>query len=176
MRKNKKIPAPCFYLLISGLILLLTLLDQASKLWAAKRLRGREDISVIQGVFRLSYLENRGAAFGILQNQLWIFLLFSVLLLGTVVYLFIRMPHTGNYLPLHLAAAVLAAGGIGNTLDRLFRGYVVDFLYFSLIDFPVFNVADIYVVLSILSICLLVFFYYPDENFEFLFLKKKRRS
>lgn len=176
MKKKRKIPAGRFYPLTLGLTFLLLLLDQISKFFVVEKLQGKADVPVIQGVFHLSYLENRGAAFGIFQNQTWIFIFSSVLLLAAVLYVYVRMPHTGYYLPLHLAAAVLAAGGIGNTLDRFFRGYVVDFLYFCLIDFPVFNVADIYVVLSIISICLLVFCYYPEENFEFLFSSKKGQS
>ena len=72
-----------------------------------------------------------------------------------------------------ITGAVLFGGAAGNFIDRLFRGYVVDFIYFSLIDFPVFNIADIYVVCGGIVLVFLVVFKYKDEDFEFLSLKIK---
>lgn len=74
--------------------------------------------------------------------------------------------------PLICTALVLAAGAVGNLIDRVFRGYVIDFIYFSLIDFPVFNVADIYVVCSGIFLVFCVCFKYKDEN-DFRFLNRK---
>ena len=76
-------------------------------------------------------------------------------------------------MPLQWIGIFLSAGAVGNLIDRLFRGFVVDFIYFKIIHFPVFNVADIYVtVSSVLLICLL-FFYYKEDDFEFLSLKQE---
>ena len=77
-----------------------------------------------------------------------------------------RTPVEKRYLPLRICMIILTAGAIGNFIDRLTRGYVVDFFYFSLIDFPIFNVADIYVTVTFIVLVLLIFFYYKDEDFS----------
>ena len=79
------------------------------------------------------------------------------------------------YRPLLYTAAIVFAGAMGNFIDRVFRGYVVDFIYFSLIDFPTFNVADIYVTCGITVMVFLMFFRYKEEN-DFDFLKPGNRS
>ena len=77
------------------------------------------------------------------------------------------------YLPLSVTALVMVSGALGNFIDRVCRGYVVDFIYFSLIDFPVFNIADMYVVCSgILLVMLVCFRYKNDEDYDFLRIKK----
>lgn len=82
--------------------------------------------------------------------------------------MFFRVPQNSYYVPLITVTAVLAGGAAGNLIDRILRGYVVDFIYFSLIDFPVFNVADIYVCGGI-ALVLIVIFKYKDGDFSFLF-------
>ena len=69
---------------------------------------------------------------------------------------------------------ILTAGAIGNFIDRLTRGYVVDFFYFSLIDFPIFNVADIYVVVATIGLFILFLFVYKEKDLEFLNFKQNR--
>ena len=76
---------------------------------------------------------------------------------------------TGRYLPLRLCAVGIIAGAWGNCIDRIRLNYVVDFLYFKLIDFPIFNVADIYVTVSTFTMALLICFYYKEEDFEGFF-------
>ena len=75
-------------------------------------------------------------------------------------------------MPLIVVVDVLVAGAIGNFIDRLVNKYVIDFIYFSLIDFPIFNVADIYVTLSVIALFILIFFYYKEEDFKFITKKK----
>ena len=79
-----------------------------------------------------------------------------------------------KYIPLKILCGMITAGGIGNLIDRVRLNYVVDFIYFSLIDFPVFNVADIYVTTSMILLLILVFFYYKDEDFQFLKWKREK--
>lgn len=112
--------------------------------------KGQPSVSLIPGVLELHYLypENRGIAFGMFQGSVLFFAIVSVLFLGVILYAWIRIPKERFYLPLLTIATVLAAGALGNFIDRFFRGYVIDFIYFSLIDFPVFNLADVYVVVS----------------------------
>lgn len=160
---------------ISGLIGtgLLTLLDQWTKYLAVVHLAGQEDIILIRGVFRLQYLENRGAAFGIMQNKLWIFVILTIVYLFAAVWIYFRIPRQKRYLILHIIAVLLTAGALGNFIDRMRLGYVVDFFYFSLIDFPVFNVADILVVVSFILLAVCILFVYKEEDFSFLSFKKQ---
>ena len=85
-------------------------------------------------------------AFGMLQGKIPFLLIMCFFFLILALYIYIRMPKTAYYIPLMVLDMVVFAGALGNFVDRYFRGYVVDFIYFSLIDFPTFNVADIYVV------------------------------
>lgn len=158
---------------IFSLIIILILADQLTKLWALAELRGSEGISVITGIFELQYLENRGAAFGILQNHKVLFLLITVLAAVLLTYIYARIPDDKKYIPLRICYVLLMAGAFGNMIDRAFRGYVVDFFYFKLIDFPIFNVADIYVTVTMVLLMGLILFYYKEEDLEFLSRKGK---
>ena len=160
--KNKKKTTQCILASIS--VFLLVLCDQLTKIAAIESLKNKPAIELIPGVFQLQYLENRGAAFGMMQNQRFFFLIITVVVLGIMVYLYSLTPVTRRYLPLRLCMVFLAAGAAGNFIDRLLRGYVVDFFYFSLIDFPIFNVADIYVTVTFFVLVLLIFFYYKEED------------
>lgn len=152
---------------------LLVLLDQWTKYLAVTHLAGKEDIVIIPGVFQLQYLENRGAAFGLFQNRIWAFVILTVVFLLFLIWAYLRLPRTKKYLPLHIVGVVLAAGAAGNFIDRVRLGYVVDFFYFSLIDFPIFNVADIYVVVSFAALMICILFVYGEEDFSFLGRKKQ---
>lgn len=150
-------------------IALLVLFDQMTKLWAIAALKGAGSIPLISGVLELLYIENRGAAFGILQNQRWFFLVITVVVLAALCWFMPRIPKERRFLGLHICAYGIGAGAVGNMIDRIFRGYVVDFIYVKLIDFPVFNVADIYVTCAAVGLIFLVLFYYKDEDFERIF-------
>ena len=148
---------------------LLVLLDQATKLAAVSALKDGGPYVLIPGVFQLQYLENRGAAFGLLQNARIFFLAVTLIALAAVIYVLVRLPLKRKYIVLRFLMVLIAAGAVGNMIDRVFLGYVRDFLYFSLIDFPIFNVADIYVTCAtILLILLLLFYYKEEEDFAFL--------
>ena len=154
------------------IIFILTFLDQGSKYFVLTRLKNMPDIILIPGVLQLHYLENRGMAFGLFEGKIPVFVILCVLFFCVFLYIYIKIPKTRYYLPLICTALVLAAGAVGNLVDRVFRGYVIDFIYFSLIDFPVFNVADIYVVCSGIFLVFCVCFKYKDEN-DFRFLNRK---
>jgi signal peptidase II len=153
--------------------LLLILLDQLTKVWAVDRLKDQQPIVWIQGVFELSYVENRGAAFGLFQNQRILFLICMLVVLVAAAYIYVKLPAEKRFIPMRTIAVFVGAGAVGNAIDRIFRGYVVDFFYFSLIDFPVFNVADIYVTVSMAFFLLLILFYYKEEDLQTLSLKKR---
>ncbi|MEE0418565.1 MAG: signal peptidase II [Lachnospiraceae bacterium] len=161
---------------IFGLVMTAALVafDQVTKWWAVTNLKDQAPIVWIRGVFELQYLENRGAAFGLMQNQRWLFLLSVVVVMIIVGYCFYRLPGDKRYSPLRAICIAMSAGALGNMIDRIANGFVVDFFYFSLIDFPIFNIADIYVTLSAVFLILLVLFFYKEEDFSFLVSKKKK--
>ena len=153
--------------------LLLIILDQWTKWLAVIHLKGQAPFVIWDGVFELYYLENRGAAFGILQGQKAFFVVGTLLILALIVFFYHRLPETRRFHAVRFIGVLLAAGAVGNMIDRVWHSYVVDFLYFKLIDFPVFNVADCYVTVGAVLLALLFLFYYKDEELNFLSFRKK---
>ncbi len=165
-------------MLLCGVLCCIALvgIDQLTKYLAVARLAGKAGVPVIPGVLELFYLENRGAAFGMLTNRQWFFVAVAAVMLAAAVYVYLRLPAGRHYLFLRLICILIASGAAGNMLDRLFRHYVVDFLYVSAIDFPVFNVADCYVCVGTGLAVLALFTLYREEDFSFLTPKKKARE
>ena len=153
-------------------VAVLVFLDQLTKHLAVLHLKGKESFVLIPQVLEFRYLENRGAAFSLFQNQQVFFYILTGAFLFFAIFVIRRMPPQKRYLPLRICLLVLIAGACGNLIDRILHKYVVDFIYFSLIDFPIFNAADIYVTLSVITLILLVIFKYKEEDFTFL----KRRT
>ncbi len=146
----------------------LVVVDQWTKYLAVLHLKGNAPLELISGVLELRYLENRGAAFSILQDHQLFFYILTVIFLLAAVWVICRIPRSRFFLPVRICLIVLASGAVGNLIDRVVQKYVVDFIYFSIIDFPVFNVADIYVTLSVIALILLVLFRYKEKDFAFL--------
>ena len=146
---------------------LLILFDQFTKMLAVAHLKNQPSNVLIDGVFELRYLENRGSAFGMMQNKL------IILIPVTVV---VTLPATRHFFWLNAVAVLFFAGAIGNFIDRVRQGYVVDFFYFSLINFPIFNVADIYVTAAAFLLIFLCLFYYKEEDFEQIFPSSSSRQ
>ncbi len=151
----------------------LVILDQWVKHLCVLNLKGKDPIQLIPGVLELRYLENHGAAFGMLQNQQWFFWILTAVFLIFGIWFFLKVPKNSCYLPLMITMLVLLSGAVGNFIDRIVNQYVVDFIYFKLIDFPIFNIADIYVTCSMAALILLILFKYKDGDFEFLERHKK---
>lgn len=150
-------------------------LDQYTKYLAVLHLKDQAPIPLISGVLELRYLENRGAAFGVLQNQKVFFIIMTCLVLAFCFYALWRMPDEKKYRLPHVLGGILIAGALGNFIDRLRLDYVVDFIYISLIDFPIFNVADMYVsFICVLGLFLVFFGHFGEEDFNFLKRKKKQ--
>lgn len=167
--KSKKTP---FTWGILGVVLL-TVIDQITKFLAQKYLAGTDRIPLISGVFELYYLENRGAAFGMFTNRQWFFVIVAFGMLLLTAYVYRKLPATSYYNSLRMVCILIAAGAVGNMIDRMFHSYVIDFLYFALIDFPVFNIADCYVCVGAALTVILLFTVYRDEEFEFLMPGRK---
>lgn len=125
------------------LFVVLLIADQGSKYWARTVLYQQSSIQVIPHVLRFSYVENRGAAFGMLQGQKFFFVMMTFLLIG-LFFVYLKKVHANKWMT--LTATFIIAGAIGNLIDRMLLGYVVDFIDFHIIWRYVFNVADIYVV------------------------------
>lgn len=155
-------------------IVLLIVGDQYTKSLAVTSLKDQPAFILYEGVFELSYLENRGAAFGMMQNQKSFFILIAAIILFVIAYILYKVPKHKKYIWLQMMLCMLAAGAVGNMLDRIRLNYVVDFLYFSLIDFPIFNVADCYVTVSCVLMVILLLFVYKESDLEFLNLRQKK--
>lgn len=153
---------------------LLVLLDQYTKYLAVLNLKGKNPFIILKDIFQLQYLENSGAAFGILQNKRIFFYLCAILIVCLVAYFYHKVPMEQKFLPLRICGVLLVSGALGNLIDRARLNYVVDFFYFKLIDFPIFNVADIYVTLSAFMLILLIIFYYKEEDFDRIFSRSSK--
>lgn len=133
-----------FIIIIVGLAL-----DRLAKIWAGSILMKAQEIVIIKDVFSFSYLENRGAAFGIFQNKVMILSFVTIIvMLGMIFYLIKYKPASKL---LRLSIALILSGALGNLFDRLYHKYVIDFIMFHYKDvyyFPTFNVADMMVVVG----------------------------
>lgn len=156
--------------------IILTGLDQWTKGLAVAHLKGQKPFVILDQVFELLYSENRGAAFGMMQEKQLFFFFIALLVLGAVAYLMFRMPDDRKYRPLAVCLMMVSAGAVGNMIDRVSQGYVVDFLYFKLINFPIFNVADCYVTVAAACLVLLILFYYKDEDMACFAWKKQGKE
>ncbi len=149
------------------IIVVLIIFDQWTKQLAVKHLMNKPSIPLIPNVLEFTYVENFGAAFGIMQGRHGLFALIAVIITLLLLFAIAVIPFTKRFMPLILCFTFIIAGALGNLIDRILHSYVVDFIYFMPIDFPVFNVADIYISLSCAVLVLLVMFYYKDEELNF---------
>jgi signal peptidase II len=134
-------------IIISVLLMVITVvLDQVSKYLVVTNMALHESIDIIPGIFRFTYIQNRGAAFGSLDDARWVFMILStVAITAILVYLFWKKPQNKLLLS---SLIMITGGGIGNMIDRIFLGYVIDFIDFC--AFPnlwrwIFNIADSFV-------------------------------
>lgn len=162
---------------VIGMILsvVLIVIDQITKLMAIHGLMNQQPFVILDGILELHYLENRGAAFGILQGKKAFFIIFTILVLAFIAYIYLkRIPDKKKFRLLDGICILFFAGAVGNFIDRVFRNYVVDFFYFKLIDFPIFNVADIYVTVAAFAMIILGLFYYKEDDYNKIFPAKKK--
>ena len=147
-------------------IIILIAIDQITKYFALTNLRPVHQVVLIDGFFNLTYIENRGAAFGAMQGARWFFVILAavVIIAGGIYYA--KMPKTKNTLLLRISMLLIGGGTIGNVIDRLFRTYVVDFLDFIIFgyDFPVFNLADVFIVVGTVFLMIYIMFWETERN------------
>lgn len=139
---------------------LVVILDQFTKFLAIKHLKGAAANILIEDVFQFTYVENYGAAFGILENKKILFVIITLVVsIAIAGFLIKHYKSLSNFL--RVALVLYLGGSIGNLIDRIRYGYVVDFIsvkLFNSYDFPVFNVADIFIVVGTIMIVLLLLF------------------
>jgi signal peptidase II len=138
--------------------LLIIALDQVSKYAIKIFLRPYDSIEVIKGIFNITYVQNSGAAFSILKGKTHFFTITTLLVIIAIIYAIIKLPTKKR--GIRVLLALVLGGAVGNLIDRLRYGYVVDFLDFRI--WPVFNVADMAIVISVL---ILAYFIAFDKNF-----------
>lgn len=169
MRKRTKM------LLIDVVVMLVLLgLDQLTKYLAIINLKNHPAVVLWDGVLELNYLENRGSAFGMLQNQKFFILFIGVVFLAVILFFLFKLPEEKKFRTVHILLSAIVAGGVGNMIDRLRFDYVVDFISFVLIHFPIFNVADCYIVVATIVLFLLFLFVFEEKDLEFLSFKQNR--
>ena len=131
---------PIEYIIYWAIITSVIALDMMTKFLSYSLLQKVSTVPIIKGVIHFTYVENRGAAFGMLKEHRWIFITISIVVsLGMLAYLFLG--HADTRL-MGVAMSMISAGGVANLIDRISLGFVVDFIDFRLINFAVFNVAD----------------------------------
>lgn len=180
------------------LVIVLVALDQITKQLAVTFLKGKDAFPIIKNVFELKYLENQSAAFGMdpisllhkifsfeafnndpelfLNVKMIFFIILTIAILAFFCFMFIRIPDEKRFKFMDYILICFSAGAIGNFIDRVSLNYVVDFFYFKLIDFPIFNVADIYVTCSAFFLLFLGIFYYKDEDLDKIFPPKSKEK
>ena len=163
--------------LFSGiiLILILTLADQLVKYFIQANMSVGDTIPIIQDVFHITYIQNTGAAWGSFSGKTVFLLVFTSILLVLMIYAYIKLLVANKFKSLRIGLLFLISGACGNMIDRVARGYVIDMFDFTLIDFPVFNVADIYVTCSIIFLFILIIFVIDDKELEEVFKGRFRR-
>ena len=140
-------------------------LDQLTKALVVKNMELFEEITVIDGFFNLYYVTNDGAGLGLLSNARWVFISFTFIIIFIAIFLLIK--NFFNHILAFLSVIFILAGGIGNMIDRLFLGEVVDFFQFQIKYFDfIFNVADVFVTFGTIMFLIYYLFIYDDKKTE----------
>lgn len=148
------------YLAVCGaLTLLVVLLDYITKRIVSDNMVLYQSIPVIKGVFNITYVKNTGASFGMMAGARWFFVAVTVILIAAVIYYAVKNKITDKLFL--VSASFVVGGGIGNLIDRIATGAVVDFFDFCLINFAIFNVADCFVVVGVI---LMAIYYIKEEK------------
>ncbi|KHD45407.1 signal peptidase II [Streptococcus hongkongensis] len=141
-----------FKLIVGSLVLIL--LDQLSKWWIVEHIPLGEIKALIPGVISLTYLQNRGAAFSILQEQHWFFILMTLLVVGGILFYYHKQSQM--IAVKQVALVLILSGALGNFIDRIRLGYVVDMIHTDFMNFAIFNVADSYLSIGVVLLMLIL--------------------
>ncbi len=158
------------FIALSGFFLFVDLL---TKFIAQATLEGKKPLVLIDGVLELLFIRNEGAAWGMFSGAGIIFSIIAIAAMIIMIYVLVRMPATKHYGMLLATIICLFTGALGNLIDRLWLSYVRDFIYFYGIDFPVFNMADIFVTVGAVLLIISLIFVYKEKDYAFLKIKKR---
>lgn len=153
--------------------ILLLALDQITKYLAARFLD--EPFVIWEGVLELRYHENTGMAFSMMRGATMVLALLTVLVMTAAVWLYVILRQNSRWRTVTHILILFLAGGIGNLIDRVTHGYVIDFVYIRLIDFPIFNLADNYVTFALAWLIWLMMFRYREEDLQELMEEVRRK-
>ena len=151
------------------IIIASVLIDQISKLIVVLTLPLYDSVVLIDGFFSFTHIQNRGAAWGMFSEHRWVFLVattIAIIVLPIILYRFRKL-----HVLFGTSMSLIIGGAIGNMIDRIFLGYVVDFLEFTFIDFPVFNIADVCIVVG--TALMVVYILFFDKT---LFVDQKKTT
>lgn len=162
------------FLYLGILLTILIFMDQVSKVVASSALKGKEKQIIIKNLLSFEYLENRGAAWGFMSGKtgfLTVITIFFTLILFVIIYKIERVLIQTNHKKhlfsfIQFILVLLTAGAFGNLIDRVRLEYVVDFIQFEFIEFPIFNVADCYVTVSALVLITVLMFFLKEEDLK----------
>ena len=144
-------------------LIVLVVFDQWTKYLTLEHLANSgKTIQIIDGIFELTYVENTGAAFGLFKDGTVFLSVVVIFVVAAILYFKRKLPRTKEFMPLHILAVFIIAGAIGNLVDRIRLNFVVDMLHFYWFEFPVFNVADVYLTVSAMILFLLLLTKYKD--------------
>lgn len=163
--RKQKLCLSILSFIFSGFLLVL---DQYTKRLAVVRLKGQAPFVLIDRVLEFNYLENTGAAFSSFSGKQTFLILLTTLVVLLVVWKYATLPTARRFLGMRFCLLLILSGAVGNLIDRLINRYVVDFIYFVPINFPKFNVADIYITVGVTLLAILLFFYYTEDELESL--------
>lgn len=157
----------------------LIIIDQLTKYFARVSFSDGSDFLVIPKLYRFVLYKNKGAMWGIFsnaKNSILYLTIATIIILSVMLFFYFRIPDIKKYSPLLWIIVFVFSGAVGNLIDRIFLGYVTDFIQTEFIDFPIYNVADCYVTVSIFILCYLILFKYSDSDLDFFPKKSKNNS
>ncbi len=154
-------------------LIFLIILDRGTK-YLSMLFCKDDNFVLINNLLEITYIENYGGALGILNNQKFFFIFVSALFICLIVFFLCILPKQKNFNALNIWISFVLAGTIGNMLDRIIYGYVIDFIYIPKISFPVFNLSDIFCSIGSISILMTVIFKLKEKDLEFLNFKQNK--
>lgn len=170
VKKDPSEKVPRYKMRFTGgaIIAILLLVDQFTKYLAVRYLKGNPPMVLLKGVLELQYLENTGSAFSMFKGQKTLILMIGLIVLAAAVFFLYKLPMERKFCIAYILVSIMIAGALGNMIDRIRFGYVVDFISFVLIHFPVFNMADCYVVVSTAILFVLFMFVYKESDLKWI--------
>ncbi|GHV06168.1 lipoprotein signal peptidase [Clostridia bacterium] len=142
----------------------IVVLDILMKQWVIAHVKGQNDVPLLPGIVHITYTENTGAAFGILQNARWIFVALGLIVFAAIIWTVFIKKMFGNNPVLLIAATLIFGGALGNWIDRAFSGYVVDMFELEFMRFGIFNVADAALTVGAITACVWLLVCYRDDK------------